>query len=90
MIKKIKQFINRKLKLYHWYSIKIVYKKRDKEIFNAIRTVGVTHKSQIVSHRDLLKYHAPDIVKDLKKYLCNGKFHIEPICYLGYFKADRK
>ena len=90
MIIKIKQFINRKLKIYHWYQVAITYKKKNNLIFRSRFIIGVDHQSQLLDFRKLKKYHVPEIAAEMKIYLCNGSFFLEPVCYLGYFKDINK
>ena len=71
------------------YRVKFQYKIRHKVLFEFTRTVTVYDKARIDNHRET-KVALGDWVKDMpeiKRYLCNGKLFVEPICYLGRWKT---
>ena len=70
------------------YRVKFQYKDGTRLVFEFTRTLTVYKHSQIDSGREL-KLSLGDWVKDtpeVKRYLCNGKLFVEPVCYLGRWK----
>jgi hypothetical protein len=90
LIRKIKRWLNIKLSLYHWYEIKVNYRKEysGEILFNYHVQLGFPNQSTILSERQvkstlkpLHKSNSPVI----RSILCNGFIDIERVCYLGHF-----
>ena len=71
----------------HWYSVKLTYRKRGREIFSTTREVGLLCQAEILDHRVMKKALCGFLRDDMvRRFLCNGDLNFEVVCYLGHFK----
>ncbi len=71
----------------HWYQIRVIYSKGNREVFSFYARVGRRKQSDILKEREIKQ--SLDPLNDnpiLKPHLCNGLLGIEIVCYLGRFK----
>jgi hypothetical protein len=69
------------------YNVELVYLNDQGRVIATRRSdIGLRQKKTINDHRDIKKLIAPGFIKMIpKRYLCNGKVDVKPICYLGRF-----
>lgn len=74
---------------YYWYQVKYLYKDKDNLLLFEWQTqVGLTKQSTILDKRELKKItNVLQVDKKIKRYLCNGLFDVEIICFLGRFSS---
>jgi hypothetical protein len=89
----LKHFLDSCLpKKYHWYEVRYIYSTKDGvKVFDYVTQIGLTDKSTILKRRTLKKIGKPIHMqsKKLRKYLCNGGFAVEVLCYLGKFNKPK-
>ena len=88
MLKKLIKLYE-KYRKYYFFRISCTYYKKNKGIIYSFNiTVLLKKKSDIVyKEKDIKRSVFNEIQKEL---LCNGKFNIEPLCYLGKFRIKGK
>lgn len=75
-----------KINKYHWFEVKYVYTKNGNKCFDFVSQIGLTELKTTLDRRKLKKIAEPlHKLKNVKKFLNNGRFDIEIMCYLGYF-----
>jgi hypothetical protein len=75
-------------KKYYWYEVRYIYSTKDGvKILDWVTQIGVCKKQETLNRRGLKKtvrnLHGN---KTVRKYLCNGLFSVEVLCYLGRFE----
>lgn len=71
---------------YYWFEVRYIYTKNGSRILDWVDKIGVRELKTTVNKRELKKIpQALHKDKRIKKYLCNGKFDVEIMCYLGRF-----
>ena len=71
---------------YYWFEVRYVYTKNGSRILDWVSQIGVRELKTTANRRELKKIPQPlHKNKQIKKYMCNGKFDVEVICYLGRY-----
>ena len=88
MLKKLIKLYE-KYRKYYFFRISCTYYKKNKGIIYSFNiTVLLKKKSDIVYKEKDIKI---SVFKEIQKeLLCNGKIHIEPLCYLGKFRRKEE
>lgn len=73
-------------KNYHWYEVRYIYTKNGNKVFDFVSQIGLTELKTTLNRRKLKKITSPlHKNNNTKKFLNNGRFDVEIMCYLGYF-----
>ena len=71
----------------YWYEVRFIYQDKDKRRkFDFVQSVGVVNQSDILNRKLVKRLVLTNRLNDVNPMLCNGRFVVEVICYLGYFK----
>ena len=81
MIIKFTRWFNKKTRYLHWYSVELSY---------SARIGGRNSRSKSLDQSLLRKIFGHWVEKLSHDRVKNGYFSVRLICYLGYFKQDRK
>lgn len=79
-------FKKSKIKKYHCFEVRYVYTKNGNKHFDFVSQIGLTELKTTLNRRKLKKITGPlHKNNNAKKFLNNGNFDVEIMCYLGYF-----